>query len=58
MTTTPTYCYRGYEIVPKRQWASWCACIYPARADLPLIPRSYTADFSAAEGRSCGRGEA
>ena len=40
MTTTPTYYYRGYEIVPKRQWASWCACIYPTRADLPFIPRS------------------
>jgi len=40
MTTTYTYCYRGYEIVPTRQWASWCASIYTARADLPLIPRS------------------
>ena len=27
MTTTHTYCYRGYEIVPTRQWANWCASI-------------------------------
>jgi hypothetical protein len=40
MTTTHTYCYRGYEIVPTRQWASWCASIYATRADLPLISRS------------------
>jgi hypothetical protein len=40
MTTTQTYCYRGYEIVPKRQWANWCASIYATRADLPLISRS------------------
>jgi hypothetical protein len=36
MTTTHTYCYRGYEIVPTRQWASWCASIYATR----LIYRS------------------
>jgi hypothetical protein len=40
MTTTDTYCYRGYEIVLTRQWASWCASIYTTRADLPLIARS------------------
>jgi hypothetical protein len=40
MTGTHTYHYRGYEIVPTRQWASWCASIYPMRADLPLISRS------------------
>ena len=40
MTTTHTYCYRGYEIVPTRRWASWCASIYATRADLPLISRS------------------
>lgn len=40
MTDTDTYCYRGYEIVPTRQWASWCASIYPTRADLPLVARS------------------
>jgi hypothetical protein len=40
MTATHTYHYRGYEIVPTRQWASWCASIYPMRADLPLISRT------------------
>jgi hypothetical protein len=40
MTGTHTYHYRGYEIVPTRQWASWCASIYPMRADLPVISRS------------------
>ena len=40
MTTAHTYCYRGYEIVATRQWASWCASIYATRADLPLISRS------------------
>jgi hypothetical protein len=40
MTTANTYHYRGYEIVPMRQWASWCASIYATRADLPLISRS------------------
>jgi hypothetical protein len=32
--------YRGYEIVPQRQWSSWCVGIYPTRADLPILPRS------------------
>ena len=32
--------YGGYEIVPQWQWSSWCAGIYPTRADLPLLPRS------------------
>jgi hypothetical protein len=32
--------YRGYDIMPKRQWSSWCAGIYPTRADLPFLPRS------------------
>jgi hypothetical protein len=26
--------------VPQRQWSSWCVCIYPTRADLPILPRS------------------
>jgi hypothetical protein len=30
----------GYEIVPTRQWANWCASINATRADLPLISRS------------------
>lgn len=40
MTTTDTYRYRGYEIVPTRQWASWCVSIYTTQADLPLMTRS------------------
>jgi len=37
---TERHHYRGYEIVPQRQWSSWCAGIYPTRADLPLVLRS------------------
>jgi hypothetical protein len=40
MTRTERRHYRGYEIVPQRQWSSWCAGIYPTRADLPLLPRA------------------
>ena len=40
MTTTETYRYRGYDIVPIWQWSSWCTGVYPARADLPILPRS------------------
>jgi len=40
MTTTHTYHYQGYEIVPQRQWASWCVSIYATRANLPLMSRS------------------
>jgi hypothetical protein len=40
MTTTETRRYRGYDIVPKRQWSSWCVGVYPTRADLPLMSRS------------------
>jgi hypothetical protein len=40
MTKTRTHCYRGYKIVPTRQWASWCVSIYATRADLPLMTRS------------------
>jgi hypothetical protein len=34
------WCYRGYDILPKRHWSSWCVGIYRTRADLPLLPRS------------------
>jgi hypothetical protein len=34
------YCYRGYEIEPRREWSSWCVSIYPTRSDLPILPRS------------------
>ena len=40
MTPTDFSQYRGYEIVPKRQWSSWCVGVYPTRADLPILTRS------------------
>ena len=40
MTPTEISQYRGYEIVPKRQWSSWCIGVYPTRADLPILTRS------------------
>ena len=40
MTTTETYRYRGYDIVPMWQWSSWCTGVYSTRADLPILPRS------------------
>ena len=40
MTATETYCYRGYQIVPKRKWANWSVSVYATRADLPLMTRS------------------
>ena len=40
MTTTETCRYRGYDIVPNRQWSQWCVSVYATRADLPLFSRS------------------
>ena len=40
MATTETRQYRGYEIVPMRQWEGWCAGAYPTRADRPILARS------------------
>lgn len=40
MATTDIRRYRGYEIVPRREWASWSVGIYATRADLPLMSRS------------------
>jgi hypothetical protein len=40
MATTQAFHYRGYEVVPKRQWANWCVGIYAMRADLPLMTQS------------------
>ena len=37
MATTETQQYRGYNIVPMRQWERWCAEAYPTRSDLPFI---------------------
>ena len=38
--TTETCRYRGYDIVPDRQWSQWCVSVYATRADLPLFSRS------------------
>ena len=40
MTTPETCRYRGYDIVPNRQWSQWCVSVYATRADLPLFSRS------------------
>ena len=40
MTSQEHSRYRGYKIRLQRQWSSWCAGIYPTRADLPLLARS------------------
>ena len=32
--------YRGYNIVPDRQWSQWCVNVYATRSDLPLFARS------------------
>jgi hypothetical protein len=39
MATTETR-YRGYKIVPMRQWEGWCAEAYPTRPDLPFLAQS------------------
>ena len=40
MATTETCRYRGYDIVPRREWSQWCVSVYPTRADLPILSRS------------------
>ena len=40
MATTETRRYRGFKIVPMRQWAGWCAEAYTTRADLPFLAQS------------------
>jgi hypothetical protein len=40
MATTDTQQYRGYEIVLRRQWESWCAEAHPTQDDLPFLGRS------------------
>jgi len=32
--------YRGYEIVPRREWSKWCVSVYPTRPDLPILSKS------------------
>ena len=42
MTSTETCHYRGYDILPKRQWSrtfKWSVGIYPTHNDLPLLPQ-------------------
>jgi hypothetical protein len=46
MTTTGTNRYRGYDIVPMRQWSQWCVGIYPTSADLPILARSTLSTMS------------
>jgi hypothetical protein len=51
--------YRGYEIVPNRQWSQWCVSVYTTRADLPLFSRSMLRtlalgkDEAVAEAKQC-----
>ena len=40
MTTTEACRYRGYDIVPRREWSQWCVSVYPTRSDLPILSRS------------------
>ena len=40
MAATETRSYRGYDIVPRRQWSQWCVSVYPTRSDLPILSRS------------------
>jgi len=47
MATTETLQYRGYDIVPVRQWSQWCVGIYPTRADLPILTRSMLSNLAA-----------
>jgi hypothetical protein len=47
MATTETRRYRGYDIVPMRQWSQWCVGIYPTRADLPILTRSTLSNLAA-----------
>jgi hypothetical protein len=40
MTAPQTSRYRGYDLVLRRQWSSWCVGVYPTQAELPILPRS------------------
>ena len=46
MTTTQTCHYRGYDIVPKRLWSSWCVGVYRTCADLPLMAQPTLSTFA------------
>ena len=47
IATTETWQYRGYDIVPIRQWSQWCVGMYPTRADLPMLTRSTLSTLAA-----------
>ena len=47
MATTEIRRYRGYDIVPMRQWSQWCVGIYPTRTDLPILTRSTLSNLAA-----------
>jgi hypothetical protein len=40
MTAQERFAYRGYDILPKWQWGSWCVSICATRSDLPLLAQS------------------
>jgi hypothetical protein len=40
MSATEAFSYRGYEVIPRREWSQWCVHVYPMRSDLPLLPVS------------------
>lgn len=39
MSCDDKYRYRGYDIVPRKEWSSWYVCVHPSRADLPILSR-------------------
>ena len=57
--TTEIYRYRGYDIVPDRQWSQWCVSVYATRADLPLFARpilrtlAFRKEEAVAEAKQC-----
>ena len=56
MATTETRQYRGYKIVPMRQWANWCAA-FPTRADLPFLTHSTHSTLAARKGSRRSRSQ-
>src|SRR3977135_3458438 len=54
MTTTETSRYRGYDIMPRRQWSQWCVSVYPTRSDTPSVA-IHSEKSDATKGRCPGR---
>ena len=54
MATTQPFQYRGYEIVPRRQWSQWCVSVYPTRSDLPILSRSTLNTLSSQNAEALG----